>query len=59
MICQRDDHCSFSRLDKNGKCVARCEKNKLVDGFYVDCIGKRSETMSEYEDRLNSERQVQ
>lgn len=59
MICpDREEHCSFATLDMNGKCIAYCSKNRLEDGYYIDCTGTRSEKMEEYTDRMNAQRRL-
>jgi len=45
---ERSEHCAFAKLDKNGKCIALCFKNTLQDGFMVDCIDIKSDTIEEY-----------
>ncbi|MBW2646918.1 MAG: hypothetical protein JRE23_12245 [Deltaproteobacteria bacterium] len=40
----RDNHCSFARLNTNGKCVAPCIHNVDPDVEY-DCIGRAGKTL--------------
>ena len=50
---ERAEHCSFAKLNKEGKCIAKCSHNKLIDGYYIDCIDIRSDTIEEYCKRVN------
>jgi len=51
----RVEHCAFAVLDKNGKCIAYCNKNIIVDGISMDCIGITSESIKDYVSRIQAE----
>lgn len=55
----RAEHCSFAKLNKDGKCIACCTKNKLKDGYFTDCIDIRSDNIKEYCERLAETRKLQ
>jgi hypothetical protein len=52
---KRQEHCAFPVLDHNGKCIAKCSKNT----YHEDCIGKKHETIAEYQARVEVERRLQ
>ena len=52
----RKDHCSFKALDENGKCIANCFHNQMKDGRYIDCIGRKSESLEANMKRVKIER---
>lgn len=54
----REEHCSFKKLNHNGKCIAKCRHNRMLDGFYVDCIGICSQTVEQYCNAVNELRKL-
>jgi hypothetical protein len=54
----RSEHCTFAKLDMSGKCIAICSHNRFICGFMCDCIGIKSDTFDEYQDRIEAERKV-
>jgi hypothetical protein len=55
---KRTEHCAFKVLDKNGKCIACCHKNVMIEGKYADCLGNENEDIKTYVARVNSERKL-
>jgi hypothetical protein len=53
-MAKRTEHCAFPVLDKNGKCIAACVHNTGDE----DCIGIKHETINEYQDRIETEREL-
>ena len=54
----REEHCAFAKLDVSGKCIASCSHNRLIDGFMCDCIAIKSDTLKEFQERVEAERIV-
>ena len=54
-MANREKHCSFKRLNVNGKCIADCAENRLRE-WETDCTGKAGETYGsayKYEARVS------
>jgi len=53
----KDSHCSFAKLDLNGKCRAYCIHNQLTEpGVYTDCVGNSSDDVHEFLRKLKQNR---
>ena len=54
----RDEHCLFPCINKDGKCIAICSKNRMIGELFFDCTGIRSLTVEEHEAQMNNERKI-